>query len=51
MRLTLLVIFLLAFFFRQQPLFSQSDRGTITGTISDSTGAVVAAAAIEAPEY
>src|SRR3974390_2871646 len=28
--------------------FAQSDRGTITGTISDPAGAVVAAAAIEA---
>ena len=28
--------------------FAQSDRGTITGTISDPTGAVVANAAIEA---
>ena len=44
MRLTLLVTCLLS----ATALFSQSDRGTITGTISDSTGAVVAAAAIEA---
>ena len=29
-------------------LFAQSDRGTITGTISDPAGAVVAAAAVEA---
>ena len=29
-------------------LFAQSDRGTITGTISDPAGAVVANAAIEA---
>src|SRR5260370_37223120 len=29
-------------------LFAQSDRGTITGTISDPAGAVVASAAIEA---
>src|SRR5262249_19204248 len=29
-------------------LFAQSDRGTITGTVSDPAGAVVAAAAIEA---
>src|SRR5215472_7818598 len=28
--------------------FAQSDRGTITGTVSDPAGAVVAAAAIEA---
>ena len=30
------------------PAFAQSDRGTITGTVSDPAGAVVAAAAIEA---
>jgi carboxypeptidase family protein len=30
------------------PLFAQSDRGTITGTVSDPAGAVVAGAAIEA---
>src|ERR1700751_5086097 len=29
-------------------VFAQSDRGTITGTVSDPAGAVVAAAAIEA---
>jgi len=29
-------------------LFAQSDRGTITGTVSDPAGAVVAAAAVEA---
>jgi hypothetical protein len=28
--------------------FAQSDRGTITGTVTDTTGAVVANAAIEA---
>ncbi len=44
MRLTLLVTCLLSAI----ALFAQSDRGTITGTISDSTGAVVATAAIEA---
>jgi hypothetical protein len=27
--------------------FAQSDRGTITGTVSDATGAVVASAGIE----
>ena len=30
------------------PLFGQSDRGTITGTISDPAGAVVAGVAVEA---
>ena len=39
---------LLAVFFGAVALFAQSDRGTITGTISDPAGAVVAAAAIEA---
>ena len=29
-------------------LFGQSDRGTITGTVSDPAGAVVASAAVEA---
>src|SRR6202521_4033848 len=36
------------FFFVAVTLFAQSDRGTITGTVSDPAGAVVAAAAIEA---
>ena len=45
MRLTLLVSCLLL---SATAVFAQSDRGTITGTISDSTGAVVATAAIEA---
>src|SRR6266550_680547 len=39
---------LLAMFFGAVAQFAQSDRGTITGTISDPAGAVVAAAAIEA---
>ncbi|MBV8842622.1 MAG: carboxypeptidase regulatory-like domain-containing protein [Acidobacteriaceae bacterium] len=30
------------------PVFGQGDRGTITGTVSDPAGAVVAGAAIEA---
>src|SRR5580700_7278389 len=45
MRLNLVVACLLA---SAGALFAQSDRGTITGTISDSTGAVVASAAVEA---
>src|ERR1700730_14090997 len=36
------------FFFVAGTLFAQSDRGTITGTVSDPAGAVVAPAAIEA---
>jgi hypothetical protein len=39
---------LLALFFGAVALFAQSDRGTITGTISDPAGAVVAAASVEA---
>lgn len=38
----------LACFFLSAALFAQSDRGTITGTISDPAGAVIAAAAVEA---
>ncbi len=30
------------------PAFAQTDRGTITGTVSDATGAVIPGAAIEA---
>jgi len=39
---------LLGIFFGAVALFAQSDRGTITGTISDPAGAVVAAAPVEA---
>ena len=45
MRFLLLTVCLLA---TALAAFSQSDRGTITGTISDPAGAVVAGAAIEA---
>jgi hypothetical protein len=45
MRLTVVLAFL---FVSATALFAQSDRGTITGTISDPAGAVVAAATIEA---
>jgi len=38
----------LPFLFSAITLFAQSDRGTITGTISDPAGAVVAGAAVEA---
>lgn len=46
MRATL--AFLGVVFFCSSALFAQSDRGTITGTVSDPAGAVVANAAIEA---
>ena len=45
MRLTIAAALLIVF---TVPLIAQSDRGTITGTVSDPTGAVVASAAIEA---
>src|SRR5215472_6084410 len=45
MRFVLMTGALLAAVF---PAFAQSDRGTITGTVSDPAGAVVAAAAVEA---
>src|ERR1700691_1645746 len=45
MRLRLVAAFLVAF---TTAVFAQSDRGTITGTIVDPAGAVVASAAIEA---
>jgi hypothetical protein len=45
MRMNLVVACLLA---SALALFAQSDRGTITGTISDSTGAVVASAMVQA---
>jgi hypothetical protein len=45
MRLTVILAFL---FVSATSVLAQSDRGTITGTISDPAGAVVAAAAIEA---
>ncbi len=44
MRLKALVIFL----FGAAAIYAQSDRGTITGTISDPAGAVIANAAVEA---
>src|SRR4051812_16081224 len=37
-----------AFFFAAFSLFAQSDRGAITGTISDPAGAVIPSAAVEA---
>ncbi len=42
------VLGILAFFLSALTLFAQTDRGTMTGTISDPAGAVVANAAIEA---
>ncbi len=42
------LIFSVAVFFCVSAAFAQTDRGTITGTISDPAGAVIAAAAIEA---
>ena len=45
MRLTILAACL---FVSAAALFAQSDRGTITGTISDATGAVVASAPVQA---
>src|SRR5215468_6447880 len=45
MRLTLVSTFLCIY---SVAVFAQSDRGTITGTIADPAGAVVASAAIEA---
>src|SRR5215813_6286519 len=44
MRLSAIVVFFAATF----TLFAQSDRGAITGTISDPAGAVVASAMVEA---
>jgi hypothetical protein len=44
MRVTILLGFLLA----SAALFAQSDRGTITGTITDPAGAVIASAAVQA---
>ena len=41
-------LFLAAAFLFALPIFAQTDRGTITGTVSDPAGAVIAAAAIEA---
>ena len=40
--------FYFAIFLFTGAAFAQTDRGTITGTISDSTGAVVASANLEA---
>jgi len=40
--------FLLAVFVVCIPAFGQSDRGTVTGTVADPAGAVVAGAPVEA---
>src|SRR5256712_13789787 len=42
------VLALVCFFFSTLSALAQTDRGTLTGTVSDSTGAVVPGVAIEA---